>query len=314
MTIRYVEPLSRGYQRMRKALFPVDVKKWFVVGFTAFLSGLTDCGGGNGTGSRSQGRVDWEEVIYFPRHAWEWLAENPVWATVIAFAAFVVFVIVVLCIWWSSRGKFMFLDNVVHDRAQVIAPWNEYRAEGNSLFLWSLVLWFVFLAIIGWYIVHCFITVQALYETGGDLRLLIGPIVMMALGFFAILLVGGFIDMLLYEFVVPIMYRDRITTSQAVRKMLPLFMSQFFYFLGYGLFSLAIILAVVIGIVIVGLLTCCIGFLFFAIPYINSVVLLPVSYTLRAFSLEFLGQFGPEYRVFTDSTAAPSGTVSTSGK
>jgi hypothetical protein len=35
-----------------------------------------------------------------------------------------------------------------------------------------------------------------------------------------------------------------------------------------------------------------------AIPYIGSVILLPVSYTFRAFSIEFLAQFGEKFDVF----------------
>jgi len=33
-------------------------------------------------------------------------------------------------------------------------------------------------------------------------------------------------------------------------------------------------------------------------PYIGSVVLLPVSYTFRAFSVEFLEQFGDDFTIF----------------
>jgi hypothetical protein len=308
MTIQYIEPFRRGFGRMRKALFnPFDLKKWFVVGFTAFLSGLTDCRGGNGSGTSRRGNVDWEEVIYFPQRAWEWLADNPVWAMVIAFAAFVVFVLIILCTWWSSRGKFMFLDNVVHDRAQVIAPWNEYRVEGNSLFLWSLAIWAIVMAVAIWYVVRCFIAVQALYEASDDVRLLLGPVILMALGFFAIFIVVGFLDIILYDFVVQIMYKGRMKTGAALRKFLTLFWSKLIYFLGYALFTLLVVLVVVIGIVVFGLLTCCIGFVLLAIPYINSVVLLPVSYTMRAFSVEFLEQFGPEYHIFPrPESAAPT--------
>jgi hypothetical protein len=38
MTIRFMEPLGRAWQRMKQALFrPFDIHKWFVVGFNAFL-------------------------------------------------------------------------------------------------------------------------------------------------------------------------------------------------------------------------------------------------------------------------------------
>ena len=40
--------------------------------------------------------------------------------------------------------------------------------------------------------------------------------------------------------------------------------------------------------------TCCIA----AIPYVGTVILLPIPVTLGAFSLLFLRQFGPDYDVW----------------
>ena len=49
MAIQYIDPLSRGWGRMKRALFkPFDFKKWLLVGFTAFLAQLADFGGGGG--------------------------------------------------------------------------------------------------------------------------------------------------------------------------------------------------------------------------------------------------------------------------
>ncbi len=45
---------------------------------------------------------------------------------------------------------------------------------------------------------------------------------------------------------------------------------------------------------IVTCLTCCIA----AIPYVGTVILLPVFVLLRSFSLLFLRQFGPDYDVW----------------
>jgi hypothetical protein len=59
---------------------------------------------------------------------------------------------------------------------------------------------------------------------------------------------------------------------------------------------------IVIAVILFGFVTCCIGFLLLIIPYIGSVVLLPVSYTLRAFSLEYFAQFGDEYQLFPEET------------
>jgi hypothetical protein len=67
--------------------------------------------------------------------------------------------------------------------------------------------------------------------------------------------------------------------------------------------------AVVICVIIACLLTCCIGFLFLIIPYINAVVLLPISYAFRAFSVEFLGQFGPGFVLFPEEKIEQGGEI-----
>jgi hypothetical protein len=121
----------------------------------------------------------------------------------------------------------------------------------------------------------------------------------------------GFINLLVRDFLVPIMYKERIAVLTAIRKFLPLFLSHLLYFLGYAIFRFVIVIVVVIGIVIVGLATCCVGFLLFAIPYINAVVLLPVSYSLRAFSVEFLEQFGSEYHIFPREASTTTNTGTT---
>ena len=65
----------------------------------------------------------------------------------------VVFVVGVVCLWLSSRGRFMFLDGLVRNRGAVVEPWREFRREGNSLFWFrfglGLALLLTFLLLIG---------------------------------------------------------------------------------------------------------------------------------------------------------------------
>ena len=299
MEIRYFNPLSLGWERMKKALFkPFDLKNWFVVGFTAFLAGLTDFNGGGRSDAGWRDRTDMESLMEFPRTAREWMADNPGWTILILAALVVVVVIVIVCTWLSSRGKFMFLDNVVHGRAQVVAPWHEFRVEGNSLFLWRLAFGFVAMVVFLFTLVASFLSLYARYERYGESEALIGPIILMALGFIALLALLGLIWLFLTDFVVPIMYRHRISAMRAWSVFLRLLTIHPLQFAGYSLLVLFLVFVLVVAIIVAGLATCCIGFLILAIPYINQVLLLPVSYTWRAFSVEFLEQFGPEYQIF----------------
>lgn len=300
MDIRYFEPLSLAYGRMRRALFhPFDLRKWFVVGFTAFLAGLMDCHGNKGGGGgRIWGAHDLEELIYFPRHVQEWLYAHPGWFMLIIFGLILIFILAILFTWLSSRGKFMFLDNVVHDRAQVAKPWYEFRREGNSLFLWSIAFGFFLLLIFGSYLVYCYSIVLGVYEHSGDLSTLILPGVIMVLGLIKMILLAKFVNLLVVGFVVPIMYRSRFGVWAGWRAFLPLFGRHIFSFIGYGLFTLGLWILIVIGIIVAVVATCCIGLILLIIPYIHTVVLLPVFYTMRAFGVEFLEQFGTEYQLF----------------
>jgi hypothetical protein len=56
----------------------------------------------------------------------------------------------------------------------------------------------------------------------------------------------------------------------------------------------------------VGFSTCCIGFILFGLPYVSSLVTLPVLVTFRGLGPEFLAQFEPELSVFGAETAAPA--------
>jgi hypothetical protein len=124
------------------------------------------------------------------------------------------------------------------------------------------------------------------------------------LQFLLLVIILSYISLFLDSFVVPIMYKNKITTSQAWFKFLPLMSRHIGHFILYGLFYFILVLLVVVSVIIFGLFTCCIGFLLLIIPYIGSVVLLPVSYTFRAFSVEFLEQFGTDLVIFPPQEVA----------
>lgn len=298
MYISYAAPFGRAYQRMVNALFrPFDLKKWFLVGFTAFLAGLLDSPGGNGGSSRSGGGdyPDFESIAHAPHYVWDWLSTHQGWMVLIAFGTIVVIGLVIIITWLSSRGKFMFLDNVIHDRALVAEPWDKYKHLADSLFLWRVMYGFiVFLAVVMFF-TYFFIRAADIYENGVYEDFPWFFIIRYGLLAFALFLIISFISLLLDSFIVPIMYQNNLLATDAWRKFMPLFQAHFFRFVFYGLFVFLIGILVFILVVLLGFMTCCIGLLLVIIPYISSVVLLPVSYTLRAFSVEFLAQFGPDY-------------------
>ena len=299
MNIEYIEPLSRAWNRMTTALFrPFNLGIWLALGFTAFLAGLLEGPrGSSGSSFRGNRDVDWGDISDFPYTAWEWLMEHAVWLFLIIFGVAVGIAVVVLLAWLSSRGKFMFLDNVVHERAEVIQPWHQFKMEGNSLFLWRLAFGVICMAVIILFLIRGFFIASQVYQDGFDAGGMM-TIVRMGLLVLFVIIIIAYISLFLNDFVVPIMYINNVTASQAWRLFLPLFRKHWFYFIFYGLLVLVLRFLVGICVLMVGLFTCCLGFILLAIPYIGSVVTLPISYTFRAFSLEFLEQFGPDYTIF----------------
>jgi len=310
MNIAYMEPLSQAMKRMKKSLFkPFDVGKWFAVGFTAFLAGLLDYGGGGGNGAQAafdENDFDDEEFFDLPDHIMRWIEDNPEWLALIITGIILLVAVIVVLTWLSSRGKFMFLDNVLHDRALVIKPWQDYKELGNSLFLWRVTYGFIVIVIILALFGYIYSALYDMYiydEFAENILTLVG------LGFLllAFIIITAYISLFLSDFIVPIMYKKSLKSMPAWSVFMSLFSQHAAYFILYGLLIFILSILVFFGVILLGLFTCCLGFVLLVIPYISSVVLLPISYTFRAFSVQFLEQFGVEFSLFPQSQEESSG-------
>lgn len=298
MPIAYLEPFVRAWERMKLALFrPFDLHKWFVVGFNAFLAALAESRNGS-AGWKGREDMSFREFLDLPNKTWAWLTSHPGWFIAIGFLSVIVIALAIVFLWLSSRGKFMFLDSVVHNRAEIAKPWREFQKEGDSLFLWRLVFGLAALLIFAAFIVFFFVGARQLYETGFERHVPILFLVGMGLAFLVLLIIIGYISLFLNDFVVPIMAKERLSTVTGWRRFLPLLGHHPFPFIFFGLMIIGLYLLFVVLVIFAGLITCCIGWIVLVIPYIGTVVTLPLWYTLRGFSLEFLAQFGPEYRLF----------------
>jgi hypothetical protein len=297
MNISFLDPLVRAWHRARTMLFGgLDVGGWFVLGFSAWVAGLAD-----GRNSTSGLDLNWKHggqpYPGFPDLATfiHRVQESAPWIFLAVFGGLVALVIGILLLWLSSRAKFVFLDNVLHRRAQMVDPWNRYARLGDSLFLWRLVFSaLVFLVVLGVIIPVILATGIGTHFGWSDL-LTGGMVILLVFSILLIVIPVAYVQLLLDDFIVPIMYSRNISTTAAWGVFLPLFRREFVYFILYGFLVLVLWIGVALGITFLGLATCCVGFLILAIPYINSVVLLPVSVTYRAYSVEFLGQFGGDF-------------------
>jgi len=297
MTIQYLEPLRRALDRASAMLFhPFDLGKWIVLGFTCWLA-LLGRGGAPGAGfwwhlgDRQAEATAWAGASSFAAEDWLWV---PVVGWVVGCIVLFVLALLVVFLWLGSRGELLFLDNVVHDRWVVAEPWRRLARLGNSLFLWRLG--FVLVAVVAMALAASPMIAALVLSSRMEAVALPAILASLAL-IFLVAVALAYTELFLIHFVVPIMVRDNLTATAAWGRFVPLLRERLGHFLAYGLVVLGLHLVVVAAVVAAGLATCCIAFLVVATPYVGTVVLLPVYVTFRAFSLEFLGQMEPRYRL-----------------
>jgi hypothetical protein len=285
--IEIFKPFGEAFELMKKILFqPFELKKWLVIGFAAWLANLGAGGAGIGDfnypNNRREGAQKFNETIGQIPH--------PVLIIGICVLICVAVLLIVLFAWLRARGRFIFVDCVVRNRAAIAEPWKEFRAEGNSFFLFSLLVVLVVVPVIlvaGLVLIVPFIPGREQTEPG------IGFWIGISLtAFISVCLI--FVWALASQLMVPIMYRQRCRAPLAFAQAVDLVSSHPGPILLYVLFILLLAVAAVMISCAVTCATCCIA----AIPYVGTVILLPIPVTLGAFSLLFLRQFGPDYDVW----------------
>jgi hypothetical protein len=293
--IEIFAPFGAAFEWMKAMLFrPFDFAKWLTIAFAAFIAGSWGGGGGNfgRVGRLSDG--DWK---YHVTKNGDWPDFTP-WIIALAIGVgLIVIVLSLIWMWVSARGRFVFTDCVVKNRGAIGEPWREYRREGNSYFLFSLVVAacaLVCIAICAFVAWLLFGGMQGGSENGASLVLIAAFIVLILVA----VVVAWFVT-LVCHFMVPVMYRRRCSAREAFVDVTGLIFANPGPFILFVLFMIALTLGVVIVGTLVACMTCCIG----GLPYISTVLLLPAIVWLAAFRLMFLRQFGDQYDVWSSALA-----------
>jgi hypothetical protein len=307
------EPVSPALERVKLMLFqPFDLGKWFVIGFCAWLAYLGETGGsfnGNYNFGNHSGRTgaDFRQGL---EHAWNYVLSNLYW--IIPVAAFVIFLCLalrVLFLWLNSRGKFMFLHCVALDKAEVVEPWNKFEREGNSLFWFRLVLGLIGAVLTLPLLVTIAVMILRMILHGEPDVSGIVTAAGLALAFFVLAIVFVIIRKFTVDFVVPIMFLRRRKCWAAWKEFYSLLSAHPGQFALYILFQ--IVLSMAIGVIVFGaiIITCCIAGCLMVLPYLGTVLLLPVLIFKRAYPLYYLAQYGPQYDVFPPPPTPPMPAV-----
>lgn len=293
------DAISNAVERSKQLLFPIKMERWFALGFTVFLaqcgegggslnlptlpsgSSPSSSGGGGGMGALPQSFDDALRAFQ---------ADAALYVSLAAATALVVAGVWLVVLWISSRAKLMLVESVVWDRVDFSAQWTRSAQLGRSLFKFRAALglsaWFLFLACAG---AALALALPALLA--GELW---GPrnwagYATFALGALLIGLPAAIVSWLLDDFVVPLMVLRNFRVKDAwaacraevfagnVGGICVFYLLRFL--LGTGIAMIAAVLTC---------LTCCMT----AIPYIGTVILLPIAVFSRAYPLYYLEQLG----------------------
>ncbi len=306
--ISVIEPIGPAIERVKLMLFkPFELRKWFIVGFCAWLAYLGSGGSGGGPQwNVPQGPHEHQaQIAEGVNSAKEYILDNFCW--IMPLAAIVTVLIIgigLLIAWLNSRGKFMYLHCVAENKAEVKTPWRKFSNHANSLFLFRIVF-----GIIGFFIVilpvvgFIFFIIMMVTETLPGVASIPG-IIISGLIIFAISIVLLLVKKFTFDFVVPIMFLQTTSCITGWREFLTVLSANKAHFTLYILFQ--IVITIVIGAITmigacIGCCFCCASVLLF-VPYIGTCILLPLLVFKRAYSLYYLRQFGTRFNVFGTQT------------
>jgi hypothetical protein len=300
--ISVVEPLSAAVERVKMVLFrPFDLSKWFVIGFCAWLAELGK-GGGGGWGGGGHGQSSGHDVGQALHQAKQHIVANLAWIVPLAVVGLVVLTALwLLFTWLSSRGRFMFLHCVVENKAQVRLPWGRFARQAGSLFAFRIVLWLIGLVVMLPLIVAAVAFVVGLAAAGEPVVGL--GLILVVLAMIVVGVIFALIKMFTSDFVVPVMFVRASDCTSAWREVLGLMGANKGRLVLYVLFKIVMALTIGMIVLMTVCLTCCCAGCIMAIPYIGTVLYLPILVFQRAYPLYYLRQYGNEYDVFGTQAA-----------
>jgi len=303
-------PVAQAIDRVKRVLFqPFDLGKWFAIGFCAWLATLGEGGWGGFHFNFPSGHRH-GNARHAVEDAWRYVLNNLHW--IVPVVAVVVLLGVALCVvitWLSSRGQFMFLHCVALDKAEVQAPWHKFERQGNSLFGFRLVLGLIGAALILPLVALVVILIVGMVQRDAATVAGILGTIGLGLALLAAALAFGLIAKLTRDFVVPIMFLHGRRCWDAWREFSAVLSANFGRFALYVLFQLVLGFAIGILVLTVVIVTCCCAGCLMAIPYLGTVLLLPVLMFERAYSLHYLAQYGPAFDVFSVAGPATPGAT-----
>ena len=281
--IEIFAPFGEAFETTKKILFqPFDLAKWFVIGFAAWLATMFS-GGGFNYQSYNKADWNWKSQTHGMSSSFH---DMPPWVIPVAIGVgLLLLAIAVLLLWLNSRGRFMFTDCIVRNRGAIADPWREFRTDGNRYFVLQLIITICSIVVFG--------GLALVFVLGWHWKHPILPlplIILLGVAFFLVAIVVS----LVMKFIVPVMYRQRCSATEAFGAIWRLMVANPGVFILFWLFYFVLYIAGAMIGCLAACFTCCIA----ALPYIGTVILLPVVMFLFTYPLCFIRQFGDGYDVW----------------
>jgi hypothetical protein len=298
------EAIGQAVERSKQLLFmPMKPEKWFPLGFTVFLA---QCGEGNfntvqvpnlpfGSGSGPAlpkpgygSGSDFTKLIDDAVKAFN--ADFALYLTLVIAGVLVTIGLSIAVLWVSSRAKLMFVESVVWDRVDLGQQWTRAAELGSSLFKFRL--WLQLgggLLTLGALAVGV-VTGLADFQKGN----FFGPQALLGYALFgsALLLVGlplAFAGLLLDDFVVPLMVvRNQHVVEAWGTCRNEVLSGNWGNLLLFYLLRVLLAFGIAIAVFVLKCVTCCVS----TVPYLGTVLILPVLVFWRAFPLYYMEQIG----------------------
>jgi len=220
----------------------------------------------------------------------------------VAFFVVVLLVLLILWLWIVARGRFVFIDCLVRNRAAIAEPWREFGPEGNRFFIFLIVLMLISLVLVALFggLIFGLLVLWRNYRVSNVPALfVVVPIAAFVWVAFAVV-----VNLIIY-FVPPVMYARRCSPVDAARAILQLIFDDPAPFILFILFMIVLWIGWIMLGCFVTCATCCLA----SLPYLGTVIVLPIPVLFRSFSLLFLRQFGPEWDVWTKIFVPAATTV-----
>ena len=326
--IDFGRAIQTAWERMTVILFqPFDIGKWGLLGFVAFLAMLAEGGvsfnnplSGLGQNQKTQPYTTYPHTAQALKQFTVWMSDLPnnPWLKFMICAAFGFVVIWLVLNWVGCRAQFVFLDNIVRNRAALAGPWQRYSQQGNVWFLFHLglmVVSFLFLAMAGgaFFFLNWGWMSSGRDPSGIEVATLV--VILLVFGVFGT--IGTAIIFLIRTLVQPLYFKQTMSLGTALLAVMTLVFTRPVSILIYLVLSFAIAIAaafiacVAFACVFCGTLSiiCWVScFPFIGAMLLNMLlcqVILPLLVFQRCFQLGVLEQFGPEYDVFNVDAAPP---------